>query len=748
LIPKPQKDLEMLKNWRPITLLNQDYKYLTKLLANRLEKKLGEIISTDQSGFVKGRYIGCNIQRIQNTIEMCKMENLNGTLVNIDFEKAFDTIEWHFIYKSLEILNFPQKFIEWIRSLYSNIETCIINNGNTSNYFNPERGVRQGCPISPYLFIITTEIMNRWIKEKMKNLGIQGKDKEDYLIAQFADDTSFSLKSTHKAIHELFSCLESYGKISGLKLNIEKTEILRLGDTTESDIPKRYRKYIKNEVNYLGCIIHTDQDKTTKINITTALDKLNKQLEKWNHRATTLSGKVAIIKSLLIPQVTYILTTMMSPEEEKLKELEQNLYKFLNNGGSEKIKRKILIGEYEEGGYKMTDIKSYIKAIKICWLTRLIKMEGIWKEKILKILKIDPEYMLRCNIKYTDLPFIKDLRKLKLWEEIIKYWCEENFDEDPQDANTILNQSIWMNSHIKINKKTVYWEKWYKEGFKWVADLTVMDDKGKMKLMSFAELKDFDIPGFDMMKYNSLISSIPKKWKKILSTETNLVEEEGESYLLNRLLNQKKPMKYMYNILKKKKSERPTSAIEKWREDLNIDTTDEHILNGHEKNHYCTINNRLKSFNCNFINRNIPYNRRLHKMGKKETTICEFCNKEEETIIHLYWECTEIKKLWNNIKTVYNNLTGENIEINKEICLLFPSKTKYNKRTESLRVLFLLTKHYIHLTKCKENKKPREKDLEMYIKNHLKIERESSKNREKEGKFLAIWEDWIPWIEE
>jgi hypothetical protein len=111
LIPKPQKDLEYLKNWRPITLLNQDYKYLTKILGNRIEKSLKYIINSDQSRFVKGRYIGCNIQRLQNLIESCREKDMKGWIVNIDFEKAFDTIEWPFIYKSLTKMGYPEKFV-------------------------------------------------------------------------------------------------------------------------------------------------------------------------------------------------------------------------------------------------------------------------------------------------------------------------------------------------------------------------------------------------------------------------------------------------------------------------------------------------------------------------------------------------------------------------------------------------------------------------------------------------------------
>jgi hypothetical protein len=328
LIPKPQKDLEYLKNWRPITLLNQDYKYLTKILANRLEKTMKPIISNDQSGFVKGRYIGCNIQRIQNMVEMCNENNTKGWIINIDFEKAFDTIEWSFIYKTLEKMDYPTKFIEWIKTLYNDIETCVINNGHTTEFFKPERGVRQGCPISPYLFILTTEIMNRWLQKNISKYGIKDKKKNNYLISQFADDTSFSLTENKEGIHSLFKLLNTYGEVSGLKLNINKTEIMLLKKTDDSGMPKRYKKYIKKEVKYLGCQLSIDQQETTKTNIYNATTKINNLIDKWMNRRTTLSGKIAIIKSLLIPQLTYTLTTMASPDEKTIKDINQN---FLNS---------------------------------------------------------------------------------------------------------------------------------------------------------------------------------------------------------------------------------------------------------------------------------------------------------------------------------------------------------------------------------------------------------------------------------
>ncbi len=137
-----------LKNWRLISLLNTDYKILTKILANRLKNVLPSIINTDQSGYLEGRFIGQNIRLQEEISFFTKFENKPGIILSIDFEKVFDSVNWHFLTKTLTNFKFGSKFISYIKTVYNNIESILINNGNTSKYFKLERGVRQGCPLS------------------------------------------------------------------------------------------------------------------------------------------------------------------------------------------------------------------------------------------------------------------------------------------------------------------------------------------------------------------------------------------------------------------------------------------------------------------------------------------------------------------------------------------------------------------------------------------------------------------------
>ena len=147
LVPKEDADLASLNNWHPITLLNLDYKIVFKIIARRIEKVLPLLICSDQSGFVKGRYIGQKVRLIDNILEETKLQNTPGILLQLVFQKAFDTIEWKFIQNAIAFFNFCDSIQRWIQTFYSNIQSSVLNNGFSTNYFALSRGVRQGCPL-------------------------------------------------------------------------------------------------------------------------------------------------------------------------------------------------------------------------------------------------------------------------------------------------------------------------------------------------------------------------------------------------------------------------------------------------------------------------------------------------------------------------------------------------------------------------------------------------------------------------
>ena len=172
LIPKKDKSLQELKNWRPITLLNCDYKIASKVIASRLKVVLENLGDNDQTGFLKGRSIAENICLINNVISYTESKNITGLLLFVDFEKAFDTIEWAFIEKTFHHFGFGSSFIKWINLFYCDIQSCVINNGWSTGFFELGRGVRQGCPLSPYIFILCAEVLATSIRKDNEVKGI------------------------------------------------------------------------------------------------------------------------------------------------------------------------------------------------------------------------------------------------------------------------------------------------------------------------------------------------------------------------------------------------------------------------------------------------------------------------------------------------------------------------------------------------------------------------------------------------
>jgi hypothetical protein len=217
LIPKKGKDSRKLKNWRPISLLNSDYKILAKAIATRLQKVLPYLISNDQTGCLKGRSIYANIRSTIDVINNVNEHNTPGIIAYIDFEKAFDTMNLQFMYQTLEAMNFGPIFIGYIKTMYQEIESCVMNNGHTSGYFKLTRGIRQGCPMSAYLFILLVESMANAIKNNPNIIGIKI-NQTRHKISQYADDTCLYLEDQN-SLRTALQIFEKFSKCSGLKVN-------------------------------------------------------------------------------------------------------------------------------------------------------------------------------------------------------------------------------------------------------------------------------------------------------------------------------------------------------------------------------------------------------------------------------------------------------------------------------------------------------------------------------------------------
>ncbi|XP_044138622.1 alpha-2,8-sialyltransferase 8E-like [Bufo gargarizans] len=187
LIPKEGKDHTICSNFRPISLLNTDLKLLAKLLANRLAKILPTLIYRDQVGFVKNREGKDNTARVLNILHHVKKQAMPLVLLSTDAEKAFDRINWSFMYSVLRSNNFPNTFVQAVKAMYLNASASIMVNDTISAPFLISNGTRQGCPLSSLLFVLTLEPFLQTIRLEGDVQGITLGDQQ-HKIAAFADD--------------------------------------------------------------------------------------------------------------------------------------------------------------------------------------------------------------------------------------------------------------------------------------------------------------------------------------------------------------------------------------------------------------------------------------------------------------------------------------------------------------------------------------------------------------------------------
>ena len=181
-----------LKNWRPISLLNADYKVCTKVLANRLHKVISHVLSKDQTCGVPGRSIFENLMLIRDTISYIQHKQLSDAIISLDQEKAFDRVNHSFLQCVLERFNFGPDFRRWVSVVYHGISFCVINNGRLSRAFYLERGVRQGCPLSPLLYCLVAECLGQAIRcdPSIEKILMPGSGSKQSKVFQYADDAT------------------------------------------------------------------------------------------------------------------------------------------------------------------------------------------------------------------------------------------------------------------------------------------------------------------------------------------------------------------------------------------------------------------------------------------------------------------------------------------------------------------------------------------------------------------------------
>lgn len=236
-----------MSEYRPISLCNVVYKIIAKLLARRLKKVLPSIISEMQAAFVEGRLISDNILVAHELLHALNSDNKCAEeyiAIKTDISKAYDRIEWSFLEKVMQMQGFPMKWRNLIMSYVSSVQYQVLINGEPHGNIRPSRGLRQGDPLSPYLFVICTEVLVQMLKlaeQKRKISGLRVARRApavSHLL--FADDNMIYCKGSEEELNQLVQLLNRYSMVSGQRINYQKSSIY-----FGKKIPKSRREEIK-----------------------------------------------------------------------------------------------------------------------------------------------------------------------------------------------------------------------------------------------------------------------------------------------------------------------------------------------------------------------------------------------------------------------------------------------------------------------------------------------------------------------
>ena len=301
MIPKPGKDPLKIENWRPITLINNDAKLLALIFSQRLKPCLDTIIDDCQSGFMKGRHISNNIRLILDLIDYNELLSDNSFILFVDFYKAFDTVGHSFLFNTLDFFGFGDYFKRAVQTLYEGCNSSVKLPYGTTPRFNIERGIKQGDPIAPFLFLLIMQTMALYIK-KYNFRGIK-LDGEELKCCQLADDTTIFLQNEGE-MEKVLQCLNVFSQVSGLRINIKKCDLFPLKDKP-ADLTEICEIPVKDVVSYLGIKICKNQEERAKLNFIPLLERMGKKFDSWLGRDLSLYGRVLLSKSEGLSRLIY-----------------------------------------------------------------------------------------------------------------------------------------------------------------------------------------------------------------------------------------------------------------------------------------------------------------------------------------------------------------------------------------------------------------------------------------------------------
>ncbi|GKD02121.1 RNA-directed DNA polymerase, eukaryota [Tanacetum coccineum] len=319
LIPKRNDPLGF-GDYRPISLIGCVYKVISKILSNRLARVIASVISPNQAAFISGRQILDGILVANEIIRMASVEDTKLLIFKVDFEKAFDSVNWSFLLDTMGQMGFGPKWRRWIASCLLSASILILVNGSPSKEFKLERGLRQGDPLSPFLFLIVAEALQVSILEACDNGIFKGiflaNSGANLSLLQYADDALFFGEWSRANALNLIHILRCFELASGLKVNIDKSRVIGVNVPVNEVVSMAASLGCSHDALpffYLGLPVGKRMNTCDGWN--EVIHRFRNKLSSWKANTLSIGGRLTLVKAVLGSLPIYYFSLFKAPQK-------------------------------------------------------------------------------------------------------------------------------------------------------------------------------------------------------------------------------------------------------------------------------------------------------------------------------------------------------------------------------------------------------------------------------------------------
>jgi ribonuclease HI len=649
LIPK-ETNPRSFDRYRPISLCNSSYKIVAKLLANRIKPLLQKLISPAQGGFVKGRQILDNVIQIQEALHSSHARKEQGMIIKLDMSNAFDRVNRSFLLKVLEAFGFSHEFLNIIKACIENVWIAPMVNGRPTDFFSATRGLRQGCPLSPFLYILMADSLSRKLTQEQLCGTIPGirivQGAPPVNHALFADDSLLLGGASLRMAKAFKTILQKYCSVTGALISERKSAVY--GWNTDQQTIDRiaselgFKGYAEwDKIKYLGLPLTMGSNRNNLWE--EVISKFKKKIAAWGGVWLSSGGKLTLIRSVLSALPTFQASLLLAPRQiaDQISCLIRN---FLWSGGKGNSNRFHLVNwelvkrPINEGGLQIRDPLQANLALgcKILWQLTSEPTHPISQILILKYLRnksiitfnpaSSPKGTLAWSLCCRGIDFFRmHLYKIPGNGKKTRLWRDRIMGHHPlSEINEIADLRVWLRARgIRKIEDIVEWE----EDGNWKGwNLPNIPEHLKDQLNLFtAEIADF--------------APVHKNEEDTWGWGQTGVYSAKQGYL---------------QMQSKKDSVHPEGVWKQIWECFSIP--------------------KINFFFWTLFQNKILTGENLCKRNILGPHRCVFCKKALETTVHIFLECEYAQKTWTSF------LTGLNVRppVNSSISEMFVSwKARY-----------------------------------------------------------------------